>query len=219
MELKDFESIASQLKNPQGELGLQVGKNMNKGNQLMNLAAIHLLNPKANDQILEIGMANGFFVKDILEKDSRIHYTGCDISETMLREAIVNNREFIKSGQAEFLKADVKRLPFKNASFNKILTVNTIYFWENIDEVLNEIKRVLTKNGTLTICLRPKFVLDELPITQYGFKTFSKGKCIELLSNAGFLQISVDEKEDADIELFGETYKNAYLLVKGTKPS
>ena len=219
MELRDFESIASQLRNPHGDQGLEVGRMMNKGNQLMNLAAIHLLNPRANDHILEIGMGNGFFVKDILEKDSRIHYTGCDISEIMLREAISNNREFIKSGQAEFLKADIKRLPFKNASFNKILTVNTIYFWENLEAVFEEIKRVLTKNGSLIICLRPKSVLDNLPMTQYGFKTFSKGKCIELLSNAGFLQITIDEKEDTDIEISGEKFKNAYLLVKGIKPT
>ena len=135
----------------------------------------------------------------------------------MIREAIINNRDFVKSGQASFIKANVKRLPFKNASFNKILTVNTIYFWEDTETTLAEIKRVLAKNGLLIICLRPKSVLDNLPITHYGFKTFTKQDCIDLLVNGGFSEIIVDEKEDVEIELFGEKYKNAYLLVKAVK--
>jgi len=217
MDLKDFKTIASQLRKPHGDQGTEVGKMMNKGNRLMNLAAIEQLNVELKDNILEIGMGNGIFVRDILEKDRSIRYTGCDFSETMIREAIINNRDFIKSGQASFIKANFKRLPIKNASFNKILTVNTIYFWEQTENVLAEIRRVLAKDGLLVICLRPKSVLDNLPITQHGFKTFTKQNCIDLLVNGGFHEIIVDEKEDVEIELSGEKYKNAYLLVRAVR--
>ena len=81
MDFKDFEAIASQLRKPHGDQGAEVGKMMNKGNRLMNLAAIEQLNVEPKDNILEIGMGNGIFVRDILEKDSSILYTGCDFSE------------------------------------------------------------------------------------------------------------------------------------------
>jgi ubiquinone/menaquinone biosynthesis C-methylase UbiE len=217
MDLKDFKSIADQLRKPQGDQGAEVGKMMNKGNRLMNLAAIEQLNVEPTDNILEIGMGNGVFVRNILEKNSSVRYTGCDFSETMIREAIINNRDFIKSGQAQFKKANVNRIPFKNASFNKVLTVNTIYFWENTGNVLAEIRRVLIKNGLLVICLRPKSVLSNLPVAQFGFKTFSKQNCIDLLAAGGFHEITAEEKDDDEIELSGQKYKNAYLLVKAAK--
>ena len=70
MELQDkpdFRTIASQLRLPEGAIGKEVGANMNKGNRLMNLEAIKHLGISENDNILEIGMGNGFFVKDILD--------------------------------------------------------------------------------------------------------------------------------------------------------
>src|SRR6476619_7183860 len=71
---KEFDSItlAGQLRQPEGSLGIKVGENMNKGNRLMNL---------------EIGIGNGFFVKDIIASAKDVRYTGCDFSETMIKEA------------------------------------------------------------------------------------------------------------------------------------
>ena len=40
MEFKDFKTVAGQLRKPHGALGKETGEMMNKGNKLMNLAAI-----------------------------------------------------------------------------------------------------------------------------------------------------------------------------------
>jgi ubiquinone/menaquinone biosynthesis C-methylase UbiE len=217
MEFKDLKTVAGQLRKPHGALGKETGEMMNKGNKLMNLAAIEQLQINTNDNILEIGMGNGFFVKDILENHQTVQYYGCDFSETMVREAIIFNQYYISKKQAQFTRASADHLPYKNESFNKVFTVNTIYFWDETETVLSEIKRVLKTEGLLIISLRPKSVMDNLPVTKYGFKTFSKTDCVELLTRHGFKTINVTEKEDADIELFGEKFKNAFMIVKAIK--
>ena len=80
----DTKTLAEQLRLPDGSLGIKVGENMNKGNRLMNLESIRQLNVTDNDNILEIGMGNGFFVKDILSLADNVHYTGCDFSGEIL---------------------------------------------------------------------------------------------------------------------------------------
>ena len=74
----DNKTLAEQLRQPEGSLGIKVGENMNKGNRLMNLETIRQLEIAENDNILEIGMGNGYFVKDIITAATNVTYTGCD---------------------------------------------------------------------------------------------------------------------------------------------
>lgn len=216
-QLSNLQSTAKQLRKPHGTLGKEVGLMMNKGNKLMNLASINQLDIAPHDSILEIGMGNGFFVKEIVSKDKTVRYCGCDFSQTMVEEAMLMNGEYLNNEQACFVKASAAQLPFRDQTFNKIFTVNTIYFWEDIVIVLSEIKRVLKKNGLFILSLRPKSVMDRLPIIQYGFQTFSKSDCIQILRRNEFEIISSSEKEDVDIELSGTKYSNAFMIIKAIK--
>jgi tRNA G46 methylase TrmB len=53
----------------------------------------------ANDSILEIGMGNGNFVKDLFEINPDITYVGCDFSEKMVEESTKNNAQLIADGK------------------------------------------------------------------------------------------------------------------------
>ncbi len=175
------QQMAAQLRRPSGEAGVQTGEWMNRGNVHMNIDTLEILNAAANDTILEIGMGNGFFVKDILQKDPSIKYTGCDFSEVMVTEAQQLNAAWINNGQAKFICADVADMPFADGSFNKIFTINTIYFWEDAIAILAQLKRVLKKNGTLIISLRPKHLMQNYPFTKYGFTLFANADVVQLL--------------------------------------
>jgi len=217
MELNDLAIIASQLRKPDGELGKRIGEMMNKGNELMNMVSIEELDATAGDNILEIGMGNGHFVKNILDKNATSSYTGCDFSATMVKEAVLNNTDFVHHHRAVFTKADVNKLPYNDNRFNKVFTVNTIYFWDDPKVAINEIKRVLKKGGVLIITMRPGWVMNSLPITAHGFKAYSDQDCRTLLSQNGFHIISILERDDYDLILSGEKYKNAFTVVKAIK--
>src|SRR5262245_54523678 len=99
MSEKDLKDLEMQLKMPQGSLGIEIAAMMNKGNKLMNIATIEQLEIKPDDNILEIGMGNGFFIKNILKENEAVHYIGCDHSEQMVAEAFNCNNEFVIKGQ------------------------------------------------------------------------------------------------------------------------
>jgi ubiquinone/menaquinone biosynthesis C-methylase UbiE len=218
MDLRmDFDSktLAGQLRQPEGQLGVKVGENMNKGNRLMNIETIKQLDITDNDDILEIGMGNGFFVKDIVSSARNVRYTGCDFSETMIKEATGLNNSL--SSSVRFFLSDAGHLPFDDLSFDKIFTVNTVYFWEDAKKVLKEISRLLKPDGIFVVTLRPKHVMDQLPVVKHGFVTFTKDEIVQLLQENNFETIYEAESGDTEIKLDDRAIKNAFLVIKARK--
>jgi ubiquinone/menaquinone biosynthesis C-methylase UbiE len=214
-----LKSIAAQLRKPHGEYASQVGKNMNVGNKIINQHTIEALKLKAHDNVLEIGMGNGFFVKDILAAGKDIMYAGCDFSEIMVQEASAQNEMFVKAGKANFIVAGADNLPFENAVFDKVFTINTIYFWEDQQNVLSELGRVLKSTGQLIISVRPKSVMQTYPFVKYGFNMFDKDDLVKLLSDNNFHVTEVIEKKEPDQEISGEKIKVETLIVCANKRS
>lgn len=214
---EQYKLYANQLRHPHGTMGKEVGERMNKGNRLMNLEAIHQLQPSGTDRILEIGMGNGFFVGDILSENKEVKYFGCDSSTSMVEESILLNDRWIKNGQADFVTGEAQNLPFENNFFDKIFTVNTIYFWDDKNAVLTDISRTLKKNGLLIIALRPEWVMKTLPVTKYGFEFFTVESVSKLLASHGLSVTNVVEKEDEDVKLDDLKLPNAFVIVNAIK--
>jgi ubiquinone/menaquinone biosynthesis C-methylase UbiE len=204
MQEQDLKELASQLRQPHGEGGVTVAEMMNKGNALMNRDALLALDAAPNDNILEIGMGNGAFVKEILSKHDSIYYTGVDFSELMVLEAEKMNAQWMEKGKAVFVHADVTSLPLDNELYSKVFTVNTIYFWQEREKVLAELKRVLQPGGKLFICLRPKWQMEQYPFTQYGFRLYSQEDVTGLLTANGFDIVTVHINKEPDFDFNGQ---------------
>jgi ubiquinone/menaquinone biosynthesis C-methylase UbiE len=216
MDEQSLQQIAAQLRRPTGQEGINTGDWMNRGNTQMNMDTLQIVDA-ANDAILEIGMGNGFFVHQIAEKHSSVKYTGADFSEVMVAEAQRINAEWINKGQATFILSDAIALPFSNSSFNKIFTINTIYFWEDAVKILAELKRVLLPKGKLIIALRPKRLMQNYPFTKYGFAMFSKEEVVQLLTQNGFTVTQSIENQEPDFDLNGEIIKMENLIIEAAK--
>jgi ubiquinone/menaquinone biosynthesis C-methylase UbiE len=214
MDEQSYQQMAAQLRRPHGGQGIATGEWMNRGNMHINRDTLQIVNAVAHDNILEMGMGNGFFVKELLQRDNSIRYTGVDFSELMINEAKKINEEWISNGQAAFVLADMLALPFTKAAFNKIFTINTIYFWEDPTQVLSEITRVLVPGGKFILTLRPKRLMENYPFTKYGFNMFSKEEAEQLLLQNDFILLQSIEKQEPDFELNGQLIKIESLIIE-----
>jgi SAM-dependent methyltransferase len=68
---------------------------------------------------------------------------------------------------------DIAALPFASATFDRVFTINTIYFWPNTVQGLGEIRRVLKPGGLAVIALRSRENMERVLFTQPGFRLFS----------------------------------------------
>lgn len=194
MEKDELKILAQNLANPQGEKGIEIGEMMNATNISMTLESIKTLVIDDEQQILEIGHGNAAHLKSIMSLAKNLRYTGIDISETMHNEAKRLNKEF--ESEADFVLYEGKRLPFRDRSFDKIFTVNTVYFWENPVEFLNEIYRVLKDDGTFVLTFGQREFMEKLPFTEYDFTLYSNREMEELVSKSQFKRMKTSEREE-----------------------
>ncbi|CAM4142831.1 MULTISPECIES: class I SAM-dependent methyltransferase [Flavobacterium] len=80
---EDYKELASQLRNPSGENGTEMGHVMNETNMTMTKETISNLSLVDNDIVLELGHGNGHHIKDLLTQATNLSYIGLDISPLM----------------------------------------------------------------------------------------------------------------------------------------
>lgn len=194
MDTEKLKILAQNLAHPQGEKGIEIGEMMNETNIGMTLESIHTLLIEDNEHILEIGHGNAGHVRNILNKAIDVKYTGIDISETMHHEAIKLNKDF--ENQAEFILYEGTELPFEDKTFDKIFTVNTVYFWERPTDFLNEIYRVLKDNGTFVLTFGQRDFMEKLPFTQFGFTLYNTDEMEETVSKSYFKRMKISERQE-----------------------
>jgi ubiquinone/menaquinone biosynthesis C-methylase UbiE len=194
MEKEDLKKLAQHLANPQGKEGIETGELMHSTNIGMTLESIKALLIEDHETILEIGHGNAAHVKHITNKARNVRYTGIDISETMHYEARRLNQEY--QDQVDFVWYEGKRLSFADQTFDKIFTVNTVYFWEEPVEYLNEIYRVMKNNGTFVLTFGQKDFMEKLPFTQFGFRLYSTDEMEETISKSHFKRMKISEREE-----------------------
>lgn len=180
------EEIARQLRRPEGEDGKKVGAAMNKSNAVLYEMLLHFLGIKPGDRILEIGFGNGHFIPALFEKEASIQYTGLDMSETMVAEAVMENEARIADGSVKLHLGRTEEMPFADGAFTKVFAANVLYFWDEPAVALKAIHRVLETGGELVLAIRSKETMRQVPFSEHGFTMYSAEEAKELLEANGF---------------------------------
>lgn len=192
----DPEKLAGQLRYPQGEDGRTVALAMAAGNAFMIDLTLARLRIGENDTVLEIGFGGGKHIPNIAGSMKNGLFSGVDMSQTMVDMAEEENEDLIREGKVKLSLGEVSSLPYEDEFFDKIFTVNTVYFWPQPEKDINEIYRVLKREGVFAMGLRSKDAISELPVTKYGYTLYNPQDLEKLLKDAGFVRISFVQKDD-----------------------
>ena len=191
-----FKYIAQQFLNPTGFGGKLSTFVMNRLNQKLYKTVVDNLDIQETDTILDIGFGNGYLIRRISNKNPQKIY-GVEISSDMLNLTTKKNKKKMEQGKIQLLLADVQALPFENSSIDKAFTVNTVYFWHDLQKGFSEINRVLKPDGIFVNTLYLKEWLDKLPMTRYGFSKFTAEQIEKAASESGLKIERVFEVERA----------------------
>ncbi|MFQ6600834.1 class I SAM-dependent methyltransferase [Flavobacterium sp. C3NV] len=213
MKQEELQAIASQLKHPTGEKGIEMGNMMNETNINMTRHSIQNLQIEAGNKILELGHGNAGHVEFIFEQAENIKYYGLEMSELMFQEARQINRNYVSQKQAFFSIYDGNTIPFEDNSFNKVFTVNTIYFWQEPEKLLSEIYRVLQSKGILCITFAEESFMKQLPFTQFEFELYSTEKAEKLIGKSSFKIINKETLTEKVKSKTGELVDRAFTTL------
>lgn len=183
---EELKALAAQLKKPVGEMGREVADMMHETNFNMTRHAINCMNVDKGQTVLELGHGSGKHIPFLIQQVDAIQYYGLEISDLMFQAASEENKNLIDSGQVHFAKYKGQEMPFDDAFFDRIFTVNTIYFWSDPISAMHELYRVMKESGMLCITYAQAMFMQQLPFAQYGFEFYDNKKIEALAQKTDF---------------------------------
>ncbi|WP_439875898.1 class I SAM-dependent methyltransferase [Bacillus mycoides] len=98
-------------------------------------------------QVLDVGCGDGYGTYKLSITGYKA--VGVDLSEVMIQKG----KERGEGSNLSFIKGDLSALPFENEQFEAIMAINSLEWTEEPLQALNEIKRVLKKDGYACIAI------------------------------------------------------------------
>jgi len=185
---------------PHGEDGNAMLLRMNDSHYAVTGWGLGHWSIAGDDRILDIGCGGGATLKRMSTEVTSGHLTGLDYSATSVETSKDVNREAVEAGKMEILEGSVAALPFSGDAFDKIITVESFYFWPDPQENLKEVLRVLKPGGTFLLVADvygrydlPKSVLENIERFHLFNPTLEEFRI--LFERAGFVDVLVHEKE------------------------
>jgi arsenite methyltransferase len=166
---------------------------MNWHNAEMNAFAVRRLELEATDHVLEIGFGGGLNLPALI--DSAAFVAGVDRSADAIAWAKAKYPEAIAAGRVEFRVGRVEALPVEAASFDKVCTVNTVYFWESLHAGCAEIRRALVPGGRAFIGFLPKVHMQRKRMPPDIFTLRTAEHVIEALGKTGFRNVRTERPQ------------------------
>jgi len=169
----------------------------------LNSEALGLLALQASDHLLEVGFGHGRTIRLAAAQVPHGFVAGVDVSRDMVRMAQRRCLDLAGKGLVDLMVGNSRRLPYADTSFDKVLCVHTLYFWEEPIKDLGEIVRVLKPGGRLVLGFRAKSdksSTTDFPETVYSF--YSIEEVSTLLQLAGFEKSSIRNAGTPPGEMF-----------------
>lgn len=127
---------------------------------------------KVDGKILDVGCNDGTFSKVILDKSDADRLIGMDVLKKTVDWA---NSHWKHTGKMKFIVADAHKLPFKVQTFDAVFVLEVLEHVFDPVKVLNEVKRVLNKNGYAVFLVPSDSVLFKI-IWFIWLKFYPRGK-------------------------------------------
>ncbi|MEA2163614.1 MAG: hypothetical protein QOK37_1741 [Thermoanaerobaculia bacterium] len=120
--------------------------------RLASQMALYL--PKTGDgkSLLDVGCGTGHYIKSLRESGYAV--SGVDASDGMLAHARANNPGVVIE------KGDVDALPFQNASFDYVLSIEVLRYLKSPQQSIREMARVLKPGGIALVTAAPRLNLN-----------------------------------------------------------
>lgn len=150
--------LRTQFGRPTGILGKVAGLVMAR--RPSNLDRIRwtlsLLDVKPRDRVLEVGIGPGVAIELLSKAAKEGFVAGIDHSDEMVKQATKRNAEAVRAGRISLSRASASAPPAFDAPFDKILTINSIHFWNDPVGCLRNLRKLLRPGGVMAVTLQAR---------------------------------------------------------------
>jgi ubiquinone/menaquinone biosynthesis C-methylase UbiE len=169
------------------------GESMERGHRPVGEQAIEKMSVRNDAQVLDIGCGSGWASRLLALKANTGRVVGIDISDEMIRVARDSSTGY---SNVYFQVATAEDLPFENNEFTHSFSMESLYYYTNIDLALKEIHRVLQPGG-LFVTVVDLYQENEpshqwIEKLQVPVHLLSTPQYCDLFSQSGFIEIQAE---------------------------
>ncbi len=209
------------------------GESMEKEHRPIVEPMLAMMRLAPKDIVLDVGCGGGWLVRELASRVPQGRAIGMDLSDEMVERG---RRASSSAKNTEFIVGNVDAIPREASSFDKVVSVESSYYWPDPAAGIREIFRVLRAGGAAWILIN--YFRDNPYCHQWAklipipMHLLSGDEWAGLFRNAGFKEIV--HRRIVDPTPTPETYTGRWfrdaaelaafrregaLLVHGTKPS
>ena len=200
-----LKSFFSQCARPEGALGRVMLSFMNYTHAPLTNWGLKLVDVQDGWIMLDVGCGGGFTIRRLLKRSKDAQVYGIDISEESVAKAKKVNAEVLDK-QVFITQGSTEKLPYEDKKFDLVTAVETVYFWPNLPDCLQEVRRVLKPGGKFAILVEVVDSDSKWTSVVEGMTAYSPEDLKKLLDDAGFTQTEIYRK------------KPTYATILGVKP-
>jgi SAM-dependent methyltransferase len=162
--------IARQLGHPGGLVGRLISKGLNRGNRWVIERAVQALPSGPNAAAADVGFGGGIGLQLLLDRPDAPTVYGVEVSSEMIRQARARFAAELAAGRLQLHHASITALPLASSSLAGLITVNTVYFVDDLDTAFCELARTLASEGRAVIGIGDPDAMGKLSFTAHGFR-------------------------------------------------
>jgi SAM-dependent methyltransferase len=196
--------VTSQLAGPHGPFARWVTQGMLRANADTNRWVADSLELTGTEDVLELGCGPGHLLGLVASRLDTGRVVGVDHSSeatTVARDRLNGHGDGV-----EIVTADVERgLAFPDASFDRVVAVHVVYFWDDPSAVLREVRRVLRPGGRVVLGFsaeaRPRWLSRAFEAD--GHHLHRPVEVQALVCGAGFRDVRLHQVPDSEHAVVG----------------
>ncbi len=214
------------------------GEQMEQHHLYITEQAVRLMDLCPGERVLDLGCGAGWgtrLLARLVGDGPRGHgqVVGLDISDEMIRRARTASREF---ENIMFVWGSAEKIPWEENYFDKILSVESFYYYPDQDRALNELFRVMAPRGRLFILINlykdNPYSLGWVDNLKVKVQVRSSAEYVELLKAHAFENVEARQIPDltpTPDDYKGNSFRNVEelrafkrigaLLLMATKPN
>ncbi len=174
---------------------------INKNSDLKK-ESIKALSLEKKNRVLELGHGCFEHLDGLMAEADDLKYFGLDISDKIIKATNEKFEHYLKEAKALFQVYDGEKVPYVQNMFDRILSVNNFFFYQEPLEYINELYRSLKDGGTCIVSFYN--AMDEF--SEYNnpqnFENYSVEKLNILLEKSDFTIYDVLQNSEKGMDYF-----------------
>jgi SAM-dependent methyltransferase len=134
---------------PSGLRGRIAGRIMRWTNKQDEVVGV--LGVQPGQEVLEVGYGPGGLIRLLAERTEAAIIRGVDPSPEMREQASRHNRKAVRTGRVRLDLGSADRTGLPDASVDRVISVNNVAIWPDLEAAVGELHRVVRPGGTVVI--------------------------------------------------------------------